>query len=111
MEAVIGQWYINRHGTHFKVVATDNIEHTIEVQFFDGTLDEIDAYAWRRYAQEETEPPEDFSGSLDITADDFVVASTFASKRDWQDPLDYIDLEYVEPEISQLQFVTSEEPK
>ena len=36
---------------------------------------------------EETEPPEDYSGSLDISADDYVMSSQFIPKKDWPDPL------------------------
>ena len=95
---VIGQWYVNRSGTAFEVVAIDNMGHTIEVQYFDGTVDEIDEERWPLSAMEEIQPPEDYSGSLDITADDYVMSSQFVPKKDWPDPLDFIDMEYVEPE-------------
>ncbi|NNF15241.1 MAG: hypothetical protein HKN70_00770 [Gammaproteobacteria bacterium] len=98
LEPVIGQWYLNRSGDVFEVVAIDSVEHTIELQYFDGTVDEIDGERWALEVSEEIQPPEDYSGSLDITADDYEMSSQFIPKQDYQDPLDYIDIDYVEPE-------------
>ena len=95
---VIGQWYLNRSGTAFEIVAIDSIGKTIEVQFFDGTVDEIDEEAWNKSQLEEIQPPEDYSGSMDIMADDYEMSSQFIPKKDWPDPLDFIDTDYVEPE-------------
>ena len=43
---VIGQWYRRTNGTLLKIVAADEEDATIEVQFFDGTIDEVDLDTW-----------------------------------------------------------------
>lgn len=98
LKPVIGQWYMNRSGDVFEVVASDAAENTIELQYFDGTVDEIDDERWAIEVLEEIQPPEDYSGSLDITKDDYEMSSQFIPKQDYQDPLDYIDMDYLEPE-------------
>ena len=42
----IGTWFRRPNGTLLEVVAIDEEDMTIEVQWFDGTLDEIDLDAW-----------------------------------------------------------------
>ena len=67
---MIGDWYSLRGGELFEVVAVDDDSSTVEVQYFDGTLEEIELDDW--YAQcssgeiQEAEPPEDWTGSVDI---------------------------------------------
>ena len=39
---VIGHWYRRTNGTLFEVVAVDEQDATVELQFFDGTIDEIE---------------------------------------------------------------------
>lgn len=66
----VHQWY-SRQGSAemFRVVATDN--GAIEIQSFDGDLEELDLDAWRDLAIELAEPPEDWTGPFDnIEADD-----------------------------------------
>ena len=41
---VIGQWFSRPNGTLFEVVAVDEDDGTVELQQFDGTIDEIDLY-------------------------------------------------------------------
>ena len=42
----IGTWFRKPNGTLLEVVAVDEEDSTIEIQWFDGTLDEIDLDAW-----------------------------------------------------------------
>jgi hypothetical protein len=43
----IGQWYSRADkGEWFRVVARDDESRTIEIQSFDGEVDEIDAETW-----------------------------------------------------------------
>lgn len=79
---MIGDWYSLRGGDLFEVVAVDEAEGTVEVQYFDGTVEEFELDDW--YAQssageiEEAEAPEDWTGSVDIDrgADDSRVGQT-----------------------------------
>jgi len=67
---MIGDWYSLRGGELFEVVAVDEASSTVEVQYFDGTVEELELEDW--YAQcgtreiEEAEPPEDWTGSVDV---------------------------------------------
>src|ERR1700691_295138 len=65
----IGSWYRRRGGESFEVVAVDEDDSTFEVQYFDGTVEEMDLDDWeaRRSSGEiaDAEAPEDWSGSVD----------------------------------------------
>ena len=73
IEPIVGDWY-SSHGERFEVVAVDEDERTIEVQYADGTLAEIDVDDWVLRAQagalSATEQPEDLSGAIDLEADE-----------------------------------------
>jgi len=66
----IGDWYRLHGGESFEVVAVDEDDDTIDIQYFDGTLEEMDAEDWESQwadgALEAAEAPEDWSGSVDI---------------------------------------------
>jgi len=66
----IGAWYRLRGGESFEVVAVDEDEGTIEMQAFDGTVEEMDIEDWESQRAsgeiENAEAPEDFSGSIDV---------------------------------------------
>ncbi len=70
----IGDWYSLRGGELFEVVAVDETDGTLEVQYFDGTIEEMEMSDWRaQYSAgeiEEVEPPEDWSGSVDVEPED-----------------------------------------
>lgn len=67
LTAVVGNWY--RHldkGGLFQVTATDtDVEGSVEVQSFDGDLDEFTAEEWRELEIAEAEEPEDWTGPYD----------------------------------------------
>ncbi len=66
----IGDWYRFRGGESFEVVAVDEDDATIDIQYFDGTLEEMDKEDWEAQWDEgfieAAEPPEDWSGSVDV---------------------------------------------
>ena len=68
----IGDWYRLTGGELFEVVALDEDDGTIEIQYFDGTIEEMDVQDWNDQwdegALESAEAPEDWSGSVDIEA-------------------------------------------
>ena len=67
---VIGEWYRRTGGDSFEVVAIDPDDRTIEIQYFDGTIEETDLDEWLEATIESTEPPEDWTGSLDVEPED-----------------------------------------
>ena len=70
----IGDWYRLNGGELFEVVAVDDDDGTIELQYFDGTVEEMDREDWEAQwddgALEAAEAPEDWSGSVDIEPGD-----------------------------------------
>lgn len=70
----IGEWYRRTGGDSFEVVAFDEDDGTIEIQYFDGTVEEMDTEDWDSQwadrALEAAEPPEDWSGSVDVESTD-----------------------------------------
>ena len=70
----IGDWYRFNGGELFEVVAIDEEEGTIDLQDFDGTVEEMDREDWQAQwdegGLESAEPPEDWSGSVDVEGSD-----------------------------------------
>lgn len=88
---VIGDWYQAPTGVRFEVIAVDDEDGSIDIQHFDGTVEEIDFDAWEESEFLPADPPEDYSGSLDIERDDYGMDLDRAAVRDWSDPLDFLD--------------------
>ena len=42
----IGEWHQDQAGNRFEVVAVDEDDRTIEIQHFDGTIEELDFVTW-----------------------------------------------------------------
>lgn len=66
----IGQWYKLESGELFEVVAIDEHDRTIEIQHYDGSLDEYDFNSWAISEIRESHPPEDTAGAFDTYSDD-----------------------------------------
>jgi hypothetical protein len=94
----IGEWYRIRGGDQFEVVAIDEDDGTIEVQHFDGTVEEVDIGDWDAlHAEgeiEEAEAPDDWSGSVDAEDGngEFALTSHFDSGPHISGGLDGLDL-------------------
>lgn len=74
----IGDWYRLSGGELFEVVAINEGDTTIDIQYFDGTVEEMDREDWEAQWDdgliEAAEPPEDWSGSVDVDGNDEVLA-------------------------------------
>ena len=70
---IVGNWYTHRDkGALFQVVALDEVAGTVEIQEFDGGLDEIDLDEWRTLLVDSAAQPEDWGGPLDdVEPDEF----------------------------------------
>jgi hypothetical protein len=70
MKPTIGNWYRIKGSESFEVVAFDEDDDTIELQYFDGTVEEMDLEDWTAAkesgALEEIEAPEVWTGSVDV---------------------------------------------
>ena len=87
----VGAWYRTMEGDYLEVVAYDLEESTIEVQFYDGTVDEYDEESWEELALRQAEPPEDWAGSLDVSKDDYGVDLDRPAGESQENPLDLLD--------------------
>ncbi len=84
----IGQWYLHRDkGEMFRVTAYDEPTHTIEIQTFDGDVDEIEEETWGTLPLEPTAEPEDWTGPLDGIDVDELRSDTEMTAADWAEPL------------------------
>jgi hypothetical protein len=66
---VVGDWYEGRDGI-FEVVAADEADGTIEIQYHDGSLEELELADWMMRCKAgtltSTEQPEDYTGAIDV---------------------------------------------
>lgn len=87
----VGQWYRNVRGDVLEVVAIDADDGTIELQHYDGTVEEIETDSWNEVIIEAVQPPEDWSGSMDMEREDYGVDREGMPTAGWHNPLDYFD--------------------
>ncbi len=92
-EPRVGDWYRTVAGENFEIVALDPDDDTVEIQYFDGTIAELDLDTWYEMNIDAIEPPEDWSGSLDIARDDYGVDLEAQRSDGWTNPLDSLDRE------------------
>lgn len=65
-EIEIGDWYqAPLSGDRFEVVAVDETGGTVEIQHFDGTVEDIEFESWPELEAQEASPPDDYCGALD----------------------------------------------
>ena len=88
---IIGKWFRRPNGTLFEVVAIDEDAQTIEIQQFDGTIDEVDLENWPALLLTEVSAPEDWSGSVDMDPEDYVGRKDSEMPSGYHDPLAFLD--------------------
>lgn len=97
INAVVGEWYQSDSGERFEVVAMDDEEATIEIQYFNGDVEELDQDSWSAIGLQRIPAPEDWSGPFDdLERDDMG-----DTERPYH-PDDYTPLEHVESEESDV---------
>ncbi len=91
----IGQWYMRADkGELFQIVAYDGQAGKIEIQTFDGDLDEIDGASWNSLAPERAAPPENWTGPVDdVDTNDLGYSETDMRPSDWTQPLQSMRVE------------------
>jgi hypothetical protein len=84
-DPIVGIWYMRPdNGLKFQVVAVDEGESVIEIQYFDGDIEELDLDDWYQMELEQIESPEDISGALDVSElDDLGSSITDTEPGDW----------------------------
>jgi hypothetical protein len=92
VKPIVGQWY--RGGTNelFEVVAIDDQDQTIEIQYFDGTVAEMEFDSWNEHLLDElidpADAPEDWSGAVDVEAEDLGREFEDNTRGAWSEPHD-----------------------
>ena len=76
---VVGAWFEGREGI-FEVVAVDETDGTIEIQYHDGSVEELelDDFCLRSKAGtlQPAEQPEDYTGAIDVEPEDESLSAT-----------------------------------
>lgn len=87
LDPVVDQWYTHvDKGQSFYVTAID--VDSVEIQYFDGNVEEFNSSEWPRLDIELSEQPENWTGALDVDAPEQVdTMVTDTGKKDWTDPL------------------------
>jgi len=88
---IVGEWYRRLNGSLFEVVAIDRDDGTVELQHFDGTVEELDLESWEEQEVEEAKAPEDWSGSVDVEPEDIETDRDLNTSGGWADPLTSLD--------------------
>ena len=90
LDPIAGNWY--RHlekDEMFKVVGIDEDRDVIEIQYFDGDVEEIEADAWSEMDLDVAEPPEDGEDEDARSASDGDWRESAEGRRkeseDWED--------------------------
>ena len=66
VDPIVGNWYKNLEtDADFEIVAVDEDSQTVEIQYFEGEVEELDFDAWYNSVIEMIEPPEDWAGPFD----------------------------------------------
>ncbi|ALP51996.1 hypothetical protein Tel_01925 [Candidatus Tenderia electrophaga] len=92
LAVVIGGWYQAPGGQIFEVVALDPDEQSIDIQYFDGEVEELDFDTWEEMVLEEAQPPEDWTGAFDeIERDDLGYSDTAMRPENWSGALGALD--------------------
>jgi len=111
LQPIVGHWYNHLDkGDLFQVVALDQRSGTIEIQEFDGGLDEIDLDEWRQMSIETAAPPEDWTGPVDeLEPDDLGYSDGYAEERPVE-PLEALVANWQEALEEDEGLETEEEP-
>jgi hypothetical protein len=88
---IIGDWYRGPGGELFEVVAIDDGDRTIEIQYFDGTLEEYDQDTWNAQVVSQADPPEDWTGPVDVDQEDYDMDAETPQNAAWSAPSEFLD--------------------
>ena len=89
-DPIVGNWYAHLDkGQRFEVVALDEAAATVEFQYFDGAVEEVELDQWYELDVEPAEAPEDWTGPMDdVEKDDLGVTDTGMQDADWRENLE-----------------------
>ena len=92
VKPIVGQWYRGNTNELFEVVAIDDGDETIEIQYFDGTVTEVEFDSWNEQLLDElidmADAPEDWSGAVDVESEDLNREFEDNARMAWSIPED-----------------------
>ena len=93
-DPVIGRWYKDiENDLTFKVVAIDETDDSIEVQYLNGDIGEYDNDTWYNSTFDFVEAPEDWSAPFDeLEADDLGYSDPDTHLKPEQENMDISDM-------------------
>ena len=87
-EIDIGNWYKNPEAQAiFEIVAIDQENDCIEIQYFDGAIEELDLESWNELSIMEVAAPEDWSGAYEMNKEDLDGYVDVIHPENWNGPL------------------------
>ena len=90
----LNSWYQDvEDDALFEIVAIDEQEGCIEVQYMNGEIGEFDFDIWQQMIVISAKAPEDWRAPFEIADGDDMNAGTEFSISNWDDPLAHIDPE------------------
>ena len=97
-DPIIDNWYFHKDkGQQFMVVALDENKKLVEIQHFDGDIEEISFSNWYDMNIEISTAPENWSGAIDVgEVDDYGTGVTDTKPEEWDEPIEEIRLPDVE---------------
>ncbi len=89
LDPIEGNWYLDLDGGQkFEVLVVDDVSGGIEIQYFDGNIDQIDLDAWNNMHLEPIEEPEDWTAPLDDVEPDDIPYSEMGleeGSEEWEE--------------------------
>ena len=88
----IGDWYKNERDMSFEVTAVDEEDGIVEIQYFDGALEELDLSTWYEMDLVPRRPPEQWTGPFDpMEPPEPDEAEWILRPHAWTGPLDAVE--------------------
>lgn len=89
----VGHWYRNMEDERqFEVVALDEDDGTVEIQYFESEIEELDMDTWYDLPLENTAAPEDWTGPFDdLVKDDMGDTEGIRRPENWSGALNEIE--------------------
>lgn len=90
-EPIENEWYeLADRGQAFWVVSADEDEDIIEIQYEDGSTEELDFEAWEALSPDPIETPTDWAGAYDELGeeDEFAQGREESEEEEWEEPFE-----------------------
>ena len=91
---VIGDWYQDAELDEiFEVVAVDDAAGTVEIQYLEGEVSELDFDSWQQMVLLPAKPPEDFNIAYEMSNEDLHADDDVIIPESWENPVSYMESE------------------